>query len=402
MTALVRHAHFVIRPGGGPSGYLHNLRAALAAHPETAGPRLEVVTFAGSGAKAAWRAARGFRSAIGKTPGLRGAWHRLRGEFRLAFERVEADWWESYAALTRRDAEALLACDLFFAHETLLAERLLALCPRLARERVVLMTHAPGFYAHQIAAELLPDAPEASWSELGCVRRLRAREVESMLGVKAVLWPSPGAAEGYPDWRARASVAGPFVTTGVPRPEPRSSRDAMRARWGVAAGRRVALFLGRPHPHKGFDIFLDWAESARAGGRWDFVHAGGPARFTRRDLGALRQVGYENDNGGAYAAADLVVFPNRHAYLDIGLLECLSLGVPAVVSPVGGHADLVAACPELLACAAASDAWTRLEVRADEAAEPGRRARLAAAWAERYSPEPFLAQHRAAAEALLS
>lgn len=400
MTALVRHAHYRIEPGGGPHGYLHNLRAALAAHPAAA-PRLEVATLDASGTPSPGPR-ESLRALVTSTPGLRGLRHRLRGEFALRFERAEADWRASYEALSRADAERLLACDLFFAHETFLAERLLVLAPRLARERVALMTHAPSFYAHQIAGDLCPDDDEAAWRDAPCVRRLRDREVETMLAVKAVVWPTPGAADGYREWHERAAVAPPLVATGVPRPEPRTAVAEMRARWGVEAGQRVALFLGRPHPQKGFDLFVDWAEAARGDRSWVFVQAGGAPRHSRRELSRVRQAGYETDNGGAYRAADLVVFPNRYAYLDIGLLECLSLGAAVAVAPVGGHADVLRQSAELLPISGGAEAWAGLSAAAGELAEPARRTRIEALWAERYSPETFAAGHRAAAEALLA
>jgi glycosyltransferase involved in cell wall biosynthesis len=399
VNALVRHAHYRIQPGGGPHGYLHNLRAALVQRPADQAIRIDVQTLDATGVcKPSWRDA--LRSFVERTPGLRGVRHRIRGEFALRFQRAEADWRASYADVSARDAERLLACDVFFAHETLLAERLLALQPRAARERVVLMTHAPSFYAHQIAGDLLPDVPETDWRDEPGVGRLREREVETMLAVKAVIWPSPGAADGYREWVARASVRPPLVTTGVPRPVPRANREEMRRRWEIGEVQKVALFLGRPHPQKGFDIFLDWAGRRDPG--WVFVQAGGPPRHTQRDLSALRQVGYEADNGAAYCAADLVVFPNRYAYLDIGLLECLSLGAPVAVSAVGGHADLLRVCPDLLTIPEGPDAWPVLASAAEGEAEATRRARRQAAWAGRYDLRSFLRAHEAAAKALVS
>jgi glycosyltransferase involved in cell wall biosynthesis len=339
---------------------------------------------------------------LDKTPGVRGLRHRIRGEFALRFERAEADWRAHYDGLTARDAERLFACDLLFAHETLLAERLVRLKPALARRRLVLMTHAPGFYAHQIAGELRPDEPESEWREARCVRRLRGREIETMRAVKAVVWPSAGAADAYREWRALASPLPPFVATGVPRPEARTPRDEMRARWGVKPGQKVALFLGRPHPQKGFDLFVDWAEARRDDPGWLFVQAGGPPRHSKRDLGAIHQAGYESDNGGAYLAADVVVFPNHDAYLDIGLLECLSLGVPVAASAVGGHADLMRETPDIIAVGSEREAFEAVSRALVASAEPVARARREHAWAERYSPTTFVRAHRAAAGALLA
>jgi glycosyltransferase involved in cell wall biosynthesis len=400
MSARVRHVHYRLEPGGGPHGYLFNLRTALADAPAEA-LSIEVVALPAA-ARAAALPGAGLRTFLETTPGVRRLRHALRGEFALRFERAEADWRLNYAGLSARDAEALLACDLLFAHETLLAERLVALAPAAARERLVLMTHAPGFYAHQIAGDLCPDEPQEAWRDANVVRRLRERELETMAAVRGVVWPCPGAADGYAEWRRRSTPSEPFVPTGVPRPEPRTPREAMRSRWGVAQDQKVVLFLGRPHPQKGFDRFVDWADAARSDRRWVFVQAGGAPRHSKRDLSAIRQVGYESDNGGAYLAADLVLFPNREAYLDIGLLECLSLGVPVAASRVGGHADLMQGVPDVLAIGQGADAFEALSQALPAHARAESRARRERAWADRHSPARFATAHRAAARALLS
>jgi glycosyltransferase involved in cell wall biosynthesis len=271
------------------------------------------------------------------------------------------------------------------------------------------MTHSPSFVAHQIAAGLLPEADESAWRDAPCVARLRREELEVMQAARAVAWPVPGAHEAYPEWRelVRAGRGRDlYVRTGVPRPEPRAEPRALRERWRIEPSQRVALFMGRPHPHKGFDRFVEWADLCRrAGGEaWVFVFAGPDPRSSRRDLSAVRAVGFEPDNAAAYLAADLVLLPNRCSYLDIGLLECLALGAPVAASPTGGHRDVMSLCRSLPAIADgdAASSWPAVEGLAAEAADSGRRERHREAWRSLFSPEPFLREHLAAAAAALS
>lgn len=65
----------------------------------------------------------------------------------------------------------------------------------------------------------------------------------------------------------------------------------------------------------------------------------------RRSLSAIRNVGYQSDNGSVYLAADLFLCPNRYAYFDIGVLEAMSLGAKIALSPSGGHQHLIRTCP---------------------------------------------------------
>jgi glycosyltransferase involved in cell wall biosynthesis len=404
----VRHLHFRVEPGGGPHGYLFNLRQAAASAGERGPVTLEIEALVPSRQPGAPPLAR-LRALLESTPGLRRLNWELRGEFALRFERGAREWQRNWDGIGRAECRAQFECDLLFAHDIFLAQRLVRFCPRESRERLVLMTHAPSFAAHQIAGDLLPDAPEASWRDEPCVRRLRERELEVMQAARAVAWPSPGAREGYPEWMElarRGSARDVYVRTGVPRPVPKAGSRELRERWGVPAGRKVALFMGRPHPHKGFDRFVDWADGARRVGarEWTFVFAGAPPKWSRRDLSALHAVGYERDNAAAYLAADLVLLPNRHSYLDIGLLECLALEAAVVASPTGGHRDVMRLCPSLPAIpdGAPEASWAALESLNGEAGSTARRRAHGEAWGRHFSPETFLREHRAAAEAVLA
>lgn len=345
---LVRHVHTRIDGRGGPNGYLWNLRAAVEQHgtpedlafefleipPPPAAPRPPAhPTLARIRASIRYRAARLVRSPT-----------EIRFEDDYAHFRTDYAWIDSSAA------ERFFACDLLCVHDVCLAERLLRLRPRESSRKLLLMTHSPAPNVEEYAEYAYPEIDLSSFPP---AVRWNRRDARTMSRVRAVLWPSPGAAQGYPEWRS-LEAAGEgrslYVPTGVPLPSPSSPASAVRARWGVDGGSRVILFMGRPHAHKGYFRVLDWADDCRRRGdsRLVFVHAGqAPASWTARDTSAVRHVGYETDHAAAYLAADLVVFPNERAYLDIGLLECLALGGRLALSPVGGHADVAQLCPEI-------------------------------------------------------
>ena len=404
----VRHVNQRVAPGGGPHGYLHNLRQAVARHGSGDGIEIEVAE-AWARPRGPSPAARARRFLLEDMPILRRIRFELRGEFALRFERAVGEWKIQYQGLERAAARALFECDLLFAHETFLAERLVQLCPREARQKLVLMTHAPTFYAHQLAGDVAPDENQAALVESRPVRELREQELEVMQAVRAVAWPSVSAQEGYRDWQAlydRGAARTAFVATGVPQPEARASREETRRQWQVEPDQRVALFMGRPHPHKGFDRFVDWADWTRRGGdrSWVFVFAGPKPKRSQRDLTALRRVGYQQDNGAAYLASDLAVFPNRYSYLDIGLLECLSLGATAATTATGGHKDVLGLCAAMpvIPEGGAAECWPALSAEAERArADPARDARYRSLWEERFSLRPFVLGHAAAARGIL-
>ncbi len=322
-------------------------------------------------------------------------------EYALRFEEGLRNWLSDYDGLGDEECRRLLDCDLLVVHSPFLAERLLALAPGRCERSVVLMTHAPAHIALEIGGVMMPDAEEASWRDEPCVRALIEREMRVMRAVRGVLWPVARAQEGYPGWYRlyrEGKARSLFVQHAVPCPAPGTTREAMRVRWGVEPRQRVALFMGRPHPHKGFDRFLDWADVQRREGRtdWVFVHAGRDPGRTRRDLSSIRQVGFEADNGAAYLAADLVLNPNRYSYLDFAVMQCLALGAPLALSPTGGHRDVSELCPRIATIpeGAPHEVWPRLrEAALSYQAESGWRELFRQTWERHFSPGRWVRDH---------
>jgi glycosyltransferase involved in cell wall biosynthesis len=126
-----------------------------------------------------------------------------------------------------------------------------------------------------------------------------------------------------------------------------------RMRYGIPAGRPVALFVGRVAFEKNIDFLLRVvAEARRALPNLLFVIAGeGPA------LGALKSqaersgiqgnvlfVGYmnrETELPDCYSAADAFVFASRTETQGLVLLEAMALGVPVVSTAVMGTRDVL-------------------------------------------------------------
>ncbi len=396
--ALVRHVHGQVGGAGGPHGYLANLRWAVYEN-RVAGIDITDVPVWG---KWNWRSK--LWHALDQVRGVRGLLHRMFGEFQMRFRRSLREWDSNYDMVGPAECNRLLACDLLFVHDTFLARRLARLAPAGCRERVVLVSHAPTYIANQIAAYVMPDADPGDWADASLVRSVRDLENETFELVRAVAWPYAAAHEGYSDYanlEAQGRVRSVGIVTGVPSPQPRRARAATRTEWGVG-DRPVALFMGRPHPDKGFDRFLDWAETGH-GDDWVFAFAGNPATRWKREIRGVQLLGYQSDNGAAYRAADLVLIPNRTSFLDIGLLEALSLGVPTATTATGGHREVLRRVPELIeiptgdartSWAAVVDAW---RTRSTPEAAAARRK----AWEERYSPRAFVRAHLEASLALL-
>ena len=154
--------------------------------------------------------------------------------------------------------------------------------------------------------------------------------------------------EGLP--AARVSLVPNGVRVGTAPPDD-DARAAARARWGSGPGAVAVGGIGRLHPQKGFDRFLEAAALAiSANGNLRFLIAGsGPeeaslrARAERLGLDPVRVrfVGYLPGSEALLPALDLLLMPSRFEGLPLALLEAMAAGVPAVGARVDGIAEIL-------------------------------------------------------------
>ena len=178
---------------------------------------------------------------------------------------------------------------------------------------------------------------------------------------------------------------------------------AFRRELGLGPTDRLLLFVGRLDIlHKGLDVLLDGVAEASA---WRLAVVGPDVRGGRawllaraEALGMLSRLAVVGPRQGralheAFAAADCFALTSRWEGLPIALLEALSHGVPAVVSP---------AVDRLVAVSQAGAGWS---VRASELgpalrrlddAELARRAAGTRALAARYDWTAIAARYEAA------
>ena len=128
------------------------------------------------------------------------------------------------------------------------------------------------------------------------------------------------------------------------RIEPKASRPETRARWGVEAGRRVALYLGRLSHEKRPLAFLDMLRALPP--EWVGVLHGigadeAAVRAAAESLGdRVRIPGPTDDVGGAIAAADVGVIPSEQEGCCLAMLEMMAGGLPVVATPAGHAREL--------------------------------------------------------------
>ena len=126
---------------------------------------------------------------------------------------------------------------------------------------------------------------------------------------------------------------------------------ALRRSFGLPEGRRLALFAGRPRPHKGWDTLVEALARPEAAA-WDLVSAGPPgaaeAAAGARLSARFHQLG-EVPNArmpALLAACHAAPVPQRdvpfaRAQLPAKALEAMAMGLPVVATPVADLEEIL-------------------------------------------------------------
>jgi len=163
---------------------------------------------------------------------------------------------------------------------------------------------------------------------------------------------------------------------------------ALRRAFGLPAGRMLALFAGRPRPHKGWETLVDALARPEAAA-WDLVSAGPPgaaeAAAQARLGGRFHQLGMvANERMPALlAACDAAPVPQRdvpfaRAQLPAKALEAMAMALPVIATPVGDLPEILGA-DERGWLVPADDPAALARALAAVAADPRAAARRAAA-----------------------
>ncbi|MSO89381.1 MAG: glycosyltransferase [Rhodospirillaceae bacterium] len=125
-----------------------------------------------------------------------------------------------------------------------------------------------------------------------------------------------------------------------------SAAPAARPSLGTPANAPVVLALGRLHRNKAFDVLI--AAMAQVPGAFLWLAGEGEERADLERLAAsfgiadrLRFLGWRDDTGALYAAADVVVVPAREEPLGNVVIEAWARDRPVIAAASRGPAELI-------------------------------------------------------------
>jgi len=390
----VVHAHWILRPGGGPAGYLYNLSEKLGPHGDAA--ELRVVGGVTSDSR---------HADVGETSALK--WLR---ESRwiprplLAAGLALKALLEGALPLSKRWRQRLAGADVIVFHDFRLYQRYLATArwKLLSPVKSYLMLHSP-VEPSQEMRHYWADALRLGRSVGPAAWLWRLAERNAIRVVSGILVPTRYALDGYfvdqPRTRALL-ISKPLleVPSGVPPLKPVRSRDTVREEIGCNEGQLAIGYVGRFVSDKGYDLFSAIASECEArpeGSHLKFFGVGqGPlsVKDTQDQRTNFVELGWRSDAADIINAMDVIVVPNRVAYFDLVILEAMSLGKTIYTTAVGGSRSLVDGSVRYLSGQDVRSLTTSLLTSLNKDGV-GSADAIQTAYLENYSSDRFLQQH---------
>ncbi len=170
----------------------------------------------------------------------------------------------------------------------------------------------------------------------------------------------------------------------LPVAEP-GARAKVRSELGVPEERTVVLAVGRLHPDKRLDIFI---EALAGSGAEGWIAGDGPQRQelqARAEGTGVRLLGHRADVGNLLAAADIFALPAHAESYGFAVMEAVAAGLPVVATRTGAIDELVGDAGLLVD---PDDAGGFREALSSLLGSPELRVKLAREAAERRLPSP--------------
>ena len=311
------HLIDVIRPGGGPSGYLYNLHQAG----ELYGTENFVVRFDSCTIE------------------------RVNSVFlKLRWPHVLARHLKPLKYIVLLLLGQKLLCEgesakpdaLVMVHTAPHAARILR--KKQLNAKLIFMPHAPTSFTDEVMGEV--DLRHGRSVFFGFYRNVLKRlELRLMSSSDLMVVAAREGVEAYFDGRGVPARELVEVTSGVPGFSASVDRTAARKALALPVGKLVVGYFGRYNQDKGYDFFRSEVSAMEQDDFVMFISAG-VGVLAAEHSSNYKNFGWRSDVDVLMSACDVVVTPNKHTYFDLLPLEALSLSRPVFASRTGGNKRL--------------------------------------------------------------
>lgn len=317
---LIYYPESMLKPVGGPSGYLYNLKQGLCALSATIEMPVDISFY-----EAAPKSLRDTVKYKDKIP------KRLR-EFRRAIDDIfyEKKAYPLDEILYEYDMIHFHSIDAMYLNRRTLENY---------KGKVILTSHSPCAKYKEKLAWLNPFDYKV-FKKL--VERIENMDRYAFERADYIIFPCEEAEEpyyhtweGYEQLRDNSKYW--YMPTGIVGCTARIGREEYRKKYGIPKEAFVISYVGRHNEIKGYADLKKMGEELLVDKNIYFLIAGKEEPMKGLENDHWIEIGWTNDPHSLIAAADVFVLPNHETYFDLILLEVLSLGVPVVMSRTGGN-----------------------------------------------------------------
>jgi glycosyltransferase involved in cell wall biosynthesis len=326
MSEYKKVVHFsdMLRPGGGPLGYLYNLKIALDESPNDF-----VLVYSQKLSENRTP----HKSKDRPFPDFINRYIKLVGQLRLLL---------GLRKIHGEDKLSSINDAIIVSHSVTVAARL----RRIYNDKICLclMPHGPRSYSEEVAEEIKSVYGDDFVSKL-LVKILIKLEKKVILDSSAIICATKHGLKDYFNGRGVQHNHIFEVTSGLKCEWKAIDQDEARRRLSIEANKFVVGYFGRYNTDKGYDYFISEISNINSNNIL-FISAGvGP--LERSSFENYINYGWRSDVELLISACDFVVLPNKYTYFDLLPLESMSIGVPVIASNIGGNIHLAALCPSV-------------------------------------------------------
>ena len=317
MNALIYYKEKDIKPTGGPSGYLYNLKEYIDSIGDTD------ITFLGRG---------GLRTLVFR---VRNKAHKLFAVNKKLPDKVmnieQLKYVSGISGPYNLDNYDIVhfhnTFDMYSQKKTL----------EHYSGKIILTSHSPKAYHKEYYEDFATPKEYNDYKEY--FDYAEAFDKYAFERADYIIFPCSGSEEPYfHSWceysclRDETKII--YLPTGVPRSIPQINRSEIRRMLNIPEDRFVISFIGRHSEVKGYDLLIKIYEQLED---VTILCCGAPGHITPPDSNNWKEVGWTDDPASYLNASDLFILPNRETYFDLSLLEALSVGKISLVSLTGGN-----------------------------------------------------------------
>jgi glycosyltransferase involved in cell wall biosynthesis len=209
--------------------------------------------------------------------------------------------------------------------------------------KVILTSHSPKPAHLEIVEDQLCSFERKIYSKM--IKKLENIDLFAFNRADVIVFPCQDAEEPYSNnWEEYKTIKREkesnfkYVPTGCIKARTKSSKTEIRDRFNIPQNAFVICYVGRHNKTKGFNVLKEIGEEIlNKHENVYFLIAGKEEPLKGIPHKRWVEVGWTNDPHSIMAASDLFVLPNQETYFDLILLEALSLGKLILLSETGGN-----------------------------------------------------------------